>query len=61
LTVTGGNLFIPFVFTLLIGLEKYSNKNSELFLNRARYPNEPFLLSAAQPKNTLVNPPQIWK
>ena len=36
ITVTAGNIFIPFFFTILIGYEKYSNKNSELFLNLAR-------------------------
>jgi hypothetical protein len=36
ITVTGGNIIIPFMFTMLISLEKYSNKNSELFLNLSR-------------------------
>ena len=35
-TVTGGNLLLPFLFTILIGMENYTNKNMELFFNLSR-------------------------
>ena len=35
-TVTGGNLLLPFIFTILIRMENYSNKNMELFFNLSR-------------------------
>ena len=36
ITVTGGNLLLPFIFTILIRMENYSNKNMELFFNLSR-------------------------